>query len=195
MNTVMQSATNPTPTPTPTPTAQPGQVLAKPNISPLSPHGSVPATMSPLTGAGVIAASQQQSIAHNSLVNANMGRTVGGKKRSKKSKAKRSKKSKAKRSNKSKAKRSKKSKARQSRRCRRGGATNPTPTPTPTPTSTSTPTPTPTNAKLVTVPQFLGAQHAGANQASINLNHGGMLMSSQAAYDNTNAPASNHRLP
>jgi len=179
----MQSATNPTPTPTPTatamPTAQPGQVLAKPNISPLSPHGAVPAPVSTLTGAGVIAASQQQSIAHNSLVNANMGRTVGGKKRSKKSKAKRS----------------KKSKARQSRRCRRGGATNPTPTPTPTPTSTSTPTPTPTNAKLVTVPQFLGAQHAGANQASINLNHGGMLMSSQAAYDNTNAPASNHRLP
>jgi hypothetical protein len=177
------------------PTAQPGQVLAKSNISPLSPHVAVPAHVSTLTGAGVIAASQQQSIAHNSLVNANMGRTVGGKKRSKKSKAKRSKKSKAKRSKKSKAKRSKKSKARQSRRCRRGGATNPTPTPTPTPTSTSTPTPTPTNAKLVTVPQFLGAQHAGANQASINLNHGGMLMSSQAAYDNTNAPASNHRLP
>lgn len=182
MNTVMQSATNPTPTPTPTATAQPGQVLAKPNIPSLSPHGAVAAPMSTLTGAGVIAASQQQSIAHNSLVNANMGRTAGGKKRSKRSK--RSKKAK-------KAKRSKKAKksrqSRQSRRCRRGGATNLTPTPTPT-NATTTP-------KLATVPQFLGAQHAGANQASINLNHGGMLMSSQAAFDNPNAPASNHRLP
>ncbi len=188
MNTVMQSATNPTPTPTPTPTAQPGQVLAKPNIPSLSPHGSVPATMSPLTGAGVIAASQQQSIAHNSLVNANMGRTAGGKKRSKKAKkSKRSKKAKkAKRSKK--AKKSRQSRqSRRCRRCRRGGATNLTPTPTPT-NATTTP-------KLATVPQFLGAQHAGANQASINLNHGGMLMSSQAAYDNPNAPASNHRLP
>lgn len=175
MNPVMQSATKPTPTPTPT--AQPGQVIAEPNIPSLSPHGSVPAPVSTITGESVIAASQQQTLAHNSLVNANMGRTGGGKKRSKKAKkAQRSKKSKAKRSKKSKAKRSK-----------RGGA-DPTPTPTPTPTSTTT-------TKLVTVPQFLGAQHAGANQASINLNHGGMLMSSQAAYDNPNAPASNHRLP
>jgi DNA replication initiation complex subunit (GINS family) len=161
-------------------------VLAKPNIPSLSSDGSVPAPVPTLTGADVIAAARQQSIAHNSLVNANMGRTGGGKKRSKKAKkaktkAKRSKKAKTK------ARRSKKAKtkARQSRRCRRGGA-DPTPTPTPTPM--------PTNAKLVTVPQFLGP-HAGANQASINLNHGGMLMSSQAAYDNTNAPASNHRLP
>jgi hypothetical protein len=157
-------------------------VLAKPNIPSLSSDGSVPAPVPTLTGADVIAAARQQSIAHNSLVNANMGRTGGGKKRSKKAKkaktkAKRSKKAKTK------ARRSKKAKtkARRSRRCRRGGAD-------------PTPTPMPTNAKLVTVPQFLGP-HAGANQASINLNHGGMLMSSQAAYDNTNAPASNHRLP
>jgi hypothetical protein len=178
----MQSATNPTPTPTPTATAQPEQVIAKPNTPPFSADGAVPAPVSTQTGAGVIAASQQQSIAHNSLVNANMGRTAGGKKRSKRSK--RSKKAK-------KAKRSKKAKksrqSRQSRRCRRGGATNLTPTPTPTNTTTT--------PKLATVPQFLGAQHAGANQASINLNHGGMLMSSQAAFDNPNAPASNHRLP
>jgi hypothetical protein len=160
-------------------------VIAKPNIPPLSAHGAVPASVSTQTGASVIAASQQQSIAHNSLVNANTGRTVGGKKRSKKAKAKRSKKAKAKRSKKAKAKRSKKAKA---KRSKRGGA-DPTPTPTPTPTNT---TPTP---KLATVPQFSGQQHAGANQASINLNHGGMLMSSQAAYDNVNAPASIHRLP
>ena len=164
MNTVMQSATKPTAQPT----AQPEQVIAKPNIPPLSAHGAVPASVSTQTGASVIAASQQQSIAHNSLVNANTGRTVGGKKR-----AKRSKKAKAKRSKKAKAKRS-----------RRGGA-DPTPTPTPMPTT----------PKLVTVPQFSGQQHAGANQASINLNHGGMLMSSQAAYDNVNAPASNNHLP
>jgi hypothetical protein len=160
----MQSATKPTAQPT----AQPEQVIAKPNIPPLSAHGAVPASVSTQTGASVIAASQQQSIAHNSLVNANTGRTVGGKKR-----AKRSKKAKAKRSKKAKAKRS-----------RRGGA-DPTPTPTPMPTT----------PKLVTVPQFSGQQHAGANQASINLNHGGMLMSSQAAYDNVNAPASNNHLP
>jgi hypothetical protein len=191
----MQSATKPTPTPTATATAtaQPEQVIAKPNIPPLSAHGAVPASVSTQTGASVIAASQQQSIAHNSLVNANTGRTVGGKKRSKKAKAKRSKKAKAKRSKKAKAKRSKKAKAKRSKkakakRSKRGGA-DPTPTPTPTPTNT---TPTP---KLATVPQFSGQQHAGANQASINLNHGGMLMSSQAAYDNVNAPASIHRLP
>jgi hypothetical protein len=172
MNTVMQSATKPTAQPT----AQPEQVIAKPNIPPLSAHGAVPASVSTQTGASVIAASQQQSIAHNSLVNANTGRTVGGKKR-----AKRSKKAKAKRSKKAKAKRSKKAKA---KRSRRGGA-DPTPTPTPMPTT----------PKLVTVPQFSGQQHAGANQASINLNHGGMLMSSQAAYDNVNAPASNNHLP
>ena len=165
MNTVMQSATKPTAQPT----AQPEQVIAKPNIPPLSAHGAVPAPVSTQTGASVIAASQQQSIAHNSLVNANTGRTVGGKKRSKKAKAKRSKKAKSKRSKKAKAKRS-----------RRGGAD---------------PTPTPTTPKLVTVPQFSGQQHAGANQASINLNHGGMLMSSQAAYDNVNAPPLTYRLP
>jgi hypothetical protein len=173
MNTVMQSATKPTAQPT----AQPEQVIAEPNIPPLSPHGAVPAPVSTQTGASVIAASQQQSIAHNSLVRANSG----GKKRSKKAKAKRSKKAKSKRSKKAKAKRSKKAKA---KRSRRGGAD-----PTPTPTNTTTTT------KLVTVPQFLGNQHAGANQASINLNHGGMLMSSQAAYDNVNGPASNHHLP
>ena len=174
MNTVMQSATKPTAQPT----AQPEQVIAEPNIPPLSPHGAVPAPVSTQTGASVIAASQQQSIAHNSLVRANSGGKKRAK-RSKKAKAKRSKKAKSKRSKKAKAKRSKKAKA---KRSRRGGAD-------------PTPTPTPTTPKLVTVPQFSGQQHAGANQASINLNHGGMLMSSQAAYDNVNGPASNHRLP
>ena len=180
---ITNHTTQPTGQPTTQPTGQPGQVIAKPNIPILSSTGSVPAPVSSIPN--FVQRNADMAAAQNSLVNANTGRNVvGGKKRSK---AKRTKAKKAKRT---KSKKAKRTKSKRTKRTRRGGATSPTPSPTPS----STPNPTPT-AKLVTVPQFLGAQHAGANQASINLNHGGMLMKSQSALDNINAPASNHSLP
>ena len=188
------------PTGTPTPNPNPyGNQLMKATIVPPSSDVATPATLSTATAASIIAANQQKSMNHNSLVNHQSGRG-GGHKRTKSNRSK-SKRSKSKRSRTKRTKRSKRSKSKRSKRSKRGGLTtsltpsalianvvNANAKATPTPTPTSTPTP------VTTVPQFSGANSASANVASVKLNHGGMTASTQATYDNTDAAPSNFRV-
>ena len=153
----------------PNPTNNPyGPQLVKLNPPALSSKSSVPAPVSTLRPADVIAANMKSAIMQNNLVSAGNGRVVGGG-----SKRKRSHKWSHKRSH----KRSYKNKRSHKRfRNKRGGNANPNPTTRPT----------------TSVPQF-GPLHAGANSASVNLNGGAMLQTSQAKYDDTKAaPSSFH---
>ena len=88
---MVEITAKPTSTPNPNPY---GNQLVKANIVPPSSDAATPATVPTATGGSIIAANQQKSIAHNSLVLTQSGRG-GGHKRSKskrsKSKSKRSK--------------------------------------------------------------------------------------------------------
>ena len=189
---MVEITAKPTSTPNPNPY---GNQLVKANIVPPSSDAATPATVPTATGGSIIAANQQKSIAHNSLVLTQSGRG-GGHKRSKSKRSKsKSKRSKSKRS-KSKSKRSK---SKRSKRGKRGGLTTSL-----TPSALvananvangkATPTPTSTPNPVTTVPQFSGANSASANAASVKLNHGGMTASTQATYDNTKAAPSNFRV-
>lgn len=170
---MVEITAKPTSTPNPNPY---GNQLVKANIVPPSSDAATPATVPTATGGSIIAANQQKSIAHNSLVLTQSGRG-GGHKRSK----------------------SKRSKSKRSKRSKRGGLTTSL-----TPSALvananvangkATPTPTSTPNPVTTVPQFSGANSASANAASVKLNHGGMTASTQATYDNTKAAPSNFRV-
>jgi hypothetical protein len=163
--------------PTPTPTANPyAHIKVTPVVHASTGTAAMPATVSTTTGASVIAAGAQRSAAHNALVLAQSGRKVSGgsKRKCKRSKCKRSK------CKRSKCKRSKRS-TKRFKRSKRGGTPTPTPTPTPKPS-------------VVPVPQFSGAHNAGANANSVSSNHVMMNASSQAVFDNPNAPPSNTKV-
>ena len=161
---------NPTPKPTDNPYAA---TVVKPTVVPSTGGAAIPATVSTATGSSVIAASQQRAAAQNAVVNSGSGMKVsGGSKRSDhKRRSKRS-------DHKRRSKRSDhKRRSRRSRRSRRGG--NPTPTPSAKPT--------------VPVPQFQQAG-ASANASILGSNHVAMKAGAQAAFDNPNAPPSNHKV-
>ena len=151
--------------PTPKPTDNPyAATVVKPTVVPSTGGAAIPATVSTATGSSVIAASQQRAAAQNAVVNSGSGMKVSG--GSKRSDHKR-------RSKRSDHKR----RSRRSRRSRRGG--NPTPTPSAKPT--------------VPVPQFQQAG-ASANASILGSNHVAMKAGAQAAFDNPNAPPSNHKV-
>lgn len=197
------------PTGTPTPNPNPyGNQLMKATIVPPSSDVATPATLSTATSASIIAANQQKSMNHNSLVNHQSGRGGGHKRtkskrtKSKRPKSKRTKSKRTKRSKRSRSKRSKrskrpKSKSKRSKRSKRGGLTTsltPSALIANVVNANAKATPTPTPISVTTVPQFSGANSASANVASVKLNHGGMTASTQATYDNTDAAPSNFRV-
>ena len=137
----------------------------------------MPATVSTVTGGSVIAARQAQTEQHNALVQQQYGKKVVGGSKCKRSKCKSNKcKCNKCKSNKCKSNKCKRSHKRSYKRShKRGGA--------------------PALAlKPMTVPQFAGAHNAGANANSLASNRVLTDAVAQAAYDNTNARASNTKV-
>ena len=141
----------------------------------------MPATVSTVTGGSVIAARQAQTEQHNALVQQQSGKKVVGGSKCKRSKCKSNKcKCNKCKSNKCKSNKCKRSHKRSHKRSykrshKRGGA--------------------PALAlKPMTVPQFAGAHNAGANANSLASNRVLTDAVAQAAYDNTNARASNTKV-